>query len=645
MKKLLRFTCLAFLQSIGLLSFAQEASPDSVQQDPYFKEGQKLYSVAPISIRGNSSHENSILVSAADKVSNLAEFLQDEGHIYIKTYGLGSLATSSVRGGSAAQTLVLWNGLPISSPMLGQLDLSLLPVSSFQSVSLEKGGSSSLWGSGAVAGTIALNPSHLGKHDLAIEAGGSLGSFGLNEQEASLTFRARKLRMYSSTHLQRQSAENDFWYEPAPGVDLRQQTNAQFDQLSLVQQLRFDFNDRHQLSLHYWWQDADRQIPPTNTQRRSEARQEDNSHRAILSYKYSSFSKWPNLWEIKAKLAVFEESLQYDDAQFGIFSASRFRTLFADVQSDFIVGEKWQFLAGATHSFTEAFNEAYGDPQNESRTALFASIDYNFRSSSKWKATLVGRAEVIDSQMVPFVPMLKASYQLTDLAKIRIDLSRNYRAPTLNDRFWMPGGNPDLLPESGWSQELGLDHALGNEQLNFSYDLCLYNRLIDNWILWGVAEGNSFWSANNLSRVWSRGVEARFDLKYPLPQGGPKLSLGYDYNRSTNQVTLSQPRIEEGEQLIYTPVHQAFAQLSFDWGLFNIQYQHTYTGATEGINDPIDAFLLGNLKTSYTLKKGKSQLACFLRVNNIWNQTYLVLERRPMPGINFQAGLHITYQK
>ena len=88
--------------------------------------------------------------------TNLAELLAQEAGVYIKSYGLGSLATSSVRGGSAGHTLVLWNGIPIQSPMLGLLDLSLLPISFSESISLQKGGNGANWGSGAIGGTISL---------------------------------------------------------------------------------------------------------------------------------------------------------------------------------------------------------------------------------------------------------------------------------------------------------------------------------------------------------------------------------------------------------------------------------------------------------------------------------------------------------
>ena len=58
----------------------------------------------------------------------VAELLQDRTPLYIKSYGPGQLASISIRGTSAQHTAVLWNGLNIMLPTLGQNDFALLPV-------------------------------------------------------------------------------------------------------------------------------------------------------------------------------------------------------------------------------------------------------------------------------------------------------------------------------------------------------------------------------------------------------------------------------------------------------------------------------------------------------------------------------------
>ncbi|MCC6370193.1 MAG: Plug domain-containing protein, partial [Bacteroidia bacterium] len=91
------------------------------------------------------------------RFNSLADVLNFNSQVYIKSYGPGALASTALRGGNAAQTAVLWNGFNLQNAMLGQTDLSLLPSVLFENVEIEYGGSSSLWGSGAVGGSIRLN--------------------------------------------------------------------------------------------------------------------------------------------------------------------------------------------------------------------------------------------------------------------------------------------------------------------------------------------------------------------------------------------------------------------------------------------------------------------------------------------------------
>ena len=43
--------------------------------------------------------------------------LDNQTSAYIKSYGLGSLATISLWGGNASQTLITWEDVPITNPM------------------------------------------------------------------------------------------------------------------------------------------------------------------------------------------------------------------------------------------------------------------------------------------------------------------------------------------------------------------------------------------------------------------------------------------------------------------------------------------------------------------------------------------------
>ena len=88
--------------------------------------------------------------------------LQARTPLALKNYGPGQLATIALRGTSAQHTAVLWNGLNIMLPTLGQSDFALLSVGATTRVGVQPGPAAALYGSGAVGGAVLLTPTPTG---------------------------------------------------------------------------------------------------------------------------------------------------------------------------------------------------------------------------------------------------------------------------------------------------------------------------------------------------------------------------------------------------------------------------------------------------------------------------------------------------
>ncbi|MFN8167076.1 MAG: TonB-dependent receptor [Bacteroidia bacterium] len=58
-----------------------------------------------------------------------------------------------------------------------------------------------------------------------------------------------------------------------------------------------------------------------------------------------------------------------------------------------------------------------------------------------------------------------------------------FRLPTVNDLYWIPGGNPDLLPETGTTGEIGL-HLLNTQLSMQRSSVAYFDKHINNWIAW-----------------------------------------------------------------------------------------------------------------------------------------------------------------
>ncbi len=461
----------------------------------------------------------------------------------------------------------------------------------------------------------------------------SFGSFENFQQNFDLSIGSKNWQ--SRTRFSFQEATNDFYYDIAPGFPQRQQTNAALLQHNFNQDIYWQPTERQQIALHYWRQFSDRQIPPTNTQTRSEAYQIDQSDRLVLAWR-----KVNDRSVYQAKLATFDEDLQYLDPQIQLNSPSHFYSVIGELSSQWYRKNGYQLLAGYTQTYNQAASNGYQAEEQENRSALFASL---MQRKSNWEWQFSLRQALVDGMLTPSVPTLAGQYQILPYLRIKGKVSRNYRLPTLNDRFWRPGGNPDLKAESGWSEELTIEGNWSESDFTIHASLTGFNRQIDNWILWSIRTGQTFWSANNIVAVWSRGLEPRLSLSYQLSQLRFKLQLGYDYTRSTNQIALENPKIAEGQQLLYTPIHQGFGNLQLSWQSLQLSYHHRFVGASQGINDALESFDLGQANLQYRLSEEETESHLFFQINNIWNHSYFVVERRPMPGTHYRFGIKLSF--
>lgn len=573
--------------------------------------------------------------------NNLGQLLSSQNGVFVKSYGLGSSATTSIRGGSAGHTQVIWNGLPIQNPMLGQLDFSLIPVNFVDQLSVSYGGNTATWGSGAIGGTIFLSNQPAHNEGFRISTRGEIGSFGWWDQQVNLNFGNKKLKQ--SIRYFHQEAENDFTYFVSSNQPERRQTNAAVNQNGLLHELYWQPTANQQLSTHVWLQETDREIPPRTVQTRSEAKQSDRFIRTSINWKRTGEKSI-----LSARGGLFREEQDYMDPFAGVDSENDFWKAIGEVD------QQWQFSAdqklqvGINHTWLQSDAGAYGRTRQQNRSSAFAM----FRQRTGIGELQVNvRQELVDDELAPIVPGIGLESQLNDWLLLKSKVTRNYRLPTLNDLYWRPGGNENLRPENGWSEEIGV--ALNLSKLfklkndgNKTYSITAFNRNINDWIQWAVIEGQNFFSPHNITKVWSRGIEQRLNLNYSLNKIKLQINGGHDLIHSTYQEAVEVPRFAKGEQLAFTPVHQWFGSFLIKYKNAVFSYQHKYTGKTGTLNfSELPAYHLGQLYLDYFFTFDKFKLQLFFRTENIWDTDYEVIDFRAMPGRHFRTGLTLELFK
>ncbi len=572
---------------------------------------------------------------------NLADLLSNESQVFIKSYGLGSLATTSFRGAGASHTAVLWNGFNLQSPMNGLLDMSLVPVNFLNEVKLQYGGAGALWGSGAVGGTIHLNNSATFNKGISVMANTSLGSFSDKQEQVSIEI--SKKRIISSVKLFDHDAKNNFPFINTAqyGKPEQKQSNAELKQYGFLQENYFKINLRQKINTRFWYQHSDRNIPPSMTQNVNVSNQKDESFRVTTEWE----RKGEKLQSI-FRSAYFDENLLYSDSLINLRSKSRTNVFITEAENRFSITKFDLINIGINNTYSRANTKDYTSDPKQNRTAVFAS--YKIHSTKNtWNSVLSARQEFINNKAVPFTTSLGLEGQLLKYFVVKANAAQHYRIPTFNDLYWAQGGNPDLKPEKGWSEEASLIHKHAYKAFSWELGATVFNRNIDNWIIW-LPNEYGIWTPENVLKVWSRGTEYKLKLNYLLGNFKVQLSGMYNYVLSTNQKSTTVNDASLNKQLIYVPVQNGQGNATISYKGTSLSYTQIYTGYRYTLSDNTEylkPYTIGNLSIAQLFSLKTSKIKVYATLNNIWQEAYQVIAYYAMPLLNYQVGLTFYFNQ
>ena len=561
-----------------------------------------------------------------ERSRHLGEVLSLQLPIYFRNYGNGMLSSISMRGTSPQHTSVLWNGLNINSFSLGQADFSILPVAAFDEIKIHEGAGSARFGSGAFGGTVLLNAS-MRTQSNSISVTQDAGSFG--RYFSSLVGLWSSNRWSFKTKLYNLSSKNNF---PVLLTRERQQ-HASFRQSGLLQDVEYRWSSAKTISFHYWYHDADREIQPTIGQYNSYDNQQDKNHRLSVRFQ--------------------------NNGRLGLFS------LYGGYINDVIVYnggkstvERW--ISGARHEFTLAnnihaqvgaeWNHIIGLIPNyengkaqEDRYDFTASFQKNI--SDRFSVALNFRQPEVSGFNAPFLPYIGTEYFIvkkmhTEL-KVRGSVSKNYRVPTLNDRYWQNAGDKNLLPETSHAGEFGLNFKYKTFEITNTF----FAQKVNDWIQW-VPEQNGNYRPQNIEQVLAEGTEVKMSLHQKINQVTLVPWLTYQFTKSITTQAPPAQSYTVGKQLIYTPQHTASGYVQLIWRKYtadvSAQYNgKRYTDAGNADAYALPAFVLLNFSMGKFWIAHQHRFDFRLSVKNLLNLDYQLYASRAMPGRNF--NVQFTY--
>lgn len=547
-----------------------------------------------------------------------AEVLPQMG-FFLKTYGSGSLATSAFRGTGANHSTVVWNGFNIKNSMNGVIDYSLFPMGLADDMALFDGGGSSLYGNGAIGGTLMLNDRLKFGEGFQTKLTLSGGSYSDFRQNASLHF--SKKRSASNLKLWNQTAKNDFPVKP----DKHRQENAEMRHSGLSQSNRFQLNSRNELSTFFWYQDVSRQIPPSRTETNSHSQQDDQVLRTAVRFNSRQESGMTTLQAgyFKEKLLFFNDLIDS--------SRSRSNTWVADaIQQHYFSRNKLSLKLQGQHQ--QANTRETGE-QKRNTLAAIAGWKYYSPSEQSFLEVFI-RQELVDGKAVPLTGSTGLNWKVAAKALTTFRLSRSYNIPTFNDLYWQDAfakGNPDLKAETGYGFEWGLKLSDDKAFVDFR----LHSTTVSNRIIWAQTFGT--WKPFNFDEVWARGFSLTLGANHHVNSWELRHRTAVMFNRSS----IVGNRFN---QLIYTPLITANYTFIVEKGVNKAILQCDYTSriyTTTSNNElySVPPFVLLNLHLMRNWQLGNIPLSTALSINNLLNKDYEVIDSRPMPGRNFRVNI------
>ena len=642
-----------------------------------------IYGKRPMKDIGvQKTHLDSVVLKENIALS-MADILTFNSSIFVKSYGRATLSTVSFRGTSPSHTQVTWNGMRINNPMLGMTDFSMIPSYFIDDASLLHGTSSVNETGGGLGGSVKLSTQPAEADGFGLQYVQGIGSFKTFDEFLRFTYGDNHWQ--SSTRVVYSSSPNDYSYRNNDKKEniydenmniigqyypKEKNRSGAFKDMHLLQEIYYNTRKGDRFGLNAWYIKSNRELPMLTTdygdENDFENRQREETFRGILSWDHMCSN-----WKIAVKSGYIHTQMAYDykrDAGNGILtpmtrSRSKINTFYGQSEGEYYIGKKWLFSANiAAHQhFVESRDKNIirqdGNQAivgySKGRTELSGSTSVKWQPNERIGMSMVLREEMYGENWTPLIPAFFIDGVISKKGNImfKASASRNFRFPTLNDLYFLPGGNPDLKKECGWTYDVGVSFAFGKENVySLTGSANWFDSHVEDWILW-LPTTKGFFSPRNIKDVHAYGVELQSDFN---------ISLGKDWLLGLNGTFSWTPSINEGEpfspadqsvgkQLPYVPEWSSTITGRLAWKKWSLLYKWCYYSQryTMSSNDisltgKLPSYFMNNLTIERGIPLKWADLSLKGAVNNLFNEEYLSVLSRPMPGINFEFFISIT---
>jgi len=564
--------------------------------------------------------------------------------IYVKS-NAGGLSTIRFRGTSAEHTAILFNGININSLTLGQSNISSIPLFIFDKLKIQYGSSASLYGSDAIGGSIQLENTPRWDKGISLGLEQYFGSFGSLFSGVKAGYSDKKRIFHLKIY--RNLIDNDFPFINTAVKDFDSNKfvkdttkNSSQKSFGFLEEMYYKYSDKLFFYSKIWYDNNCRQIQPNmsaNYYGGDNAKIENKHLRAISGFKY-----YKGMGKFTMDFGYVYDYQKYNQNKNQIISTTSFIT-----NLNYYYTKLWGGILniGMLYKYIKPDVYAYKNDIKEDRIDVFGS--YKKMVIPGFEAIINLRESIVVDYKKNHAPSVGLNYVM-NLNKsrkliLKTSVSKSYKIPTFNQRFWYPNGNTNILPETGFNYEFGANLLSKFVFGNFNFSINAYQMIVDNWIQWINLDT---WRPVNLKQVKNSGIEISLNTKWSINKFDYQTGFNYSFTRAKEVKSYQNINSSIGKQLIYTPVNIAkfFSSIKFESWIIQTNIAYTGDRYTETYK-VLNRYWLWNIHLDKNILMSNHAINIGVSINNILNKTYQNWEYYAMPGRNFKFNLKYNFNE
>ncbi|MBX7227735.1 MAG: hypothetical protein K1X55_16995 [Chitinophagales bacterium] len=572
----------------------------------------------------------------------LTDYLQAKSLYQINDYGgAGGISFLLRRGTNSDQTIFRWNNIPINTVTYGGFDLSLFGFEGNSTTTNIQEATAPGWN--LFLGS-QLPPSAVTNFEIFTQYT-SLNSI---KNVVSGKYGNKKIGLQSG--FAHQYSKNNFYFKDVYKVEKPREriTHNELQQYGFQQDIRMN-GKKSTFHSNVFYQSKEKEIPALMGSSRTGLSQQNDktlrwSNNIVLdSTKHTySFTQGITYDYLNFTDKVHPDSSFYIDARFNI-TQNYLKCLF---ESDTLM--KFLFIsAGIDMSNYWVNTNNYEGLKHETNGSLFAVIKGNYKN---YEASLNIQQFIYSKNQYqrPLFAVFAGAHFLEGDLKINCLFSEKFKEPNFNDKYWVPGGNPNLDNELGWNFEGNIHYSNRINQTLYSTFLTGYWMRFKNNIIWNPGFAGVY-TPENISATSYKGIETGFDFSCNIKRGQVYYRVAYGFNRSiidgyTNHDDLI------GNVLSYRPQHILKVNVYGGWKYLFVGFDSQFYSKRYTDNDNNEVFSLPGyaLFDAYLeglFTKNMHTMSVQFKVNNLANKAYQVIRSYAQPGRIYSLSFIYKFNK